>query len=80
MSSIANERDELVREQMCLACMDQQWSIDVMPCNHIPLCYGCLLIMRNTAKAKRIECPMCQATISGCIELSPGALPRAATT
>ena len=79
MSSIANERGELVREPMCLACMDQQWSIAVMPCNHIPLCYECLLNMRNTAKAKGIECPMCQTAISGHIELSPGALPRAAT-
>ena len=79
MSSIANERDELVREQMCLACMDQQRSTAVVPCNHIPLCYGCLPIMRDTARAERIECPMCKFTTSGYIELSPGALPRAAT-
>ena len=78
MSSIANERDELVQEHMCLVCMDQQRSIAVMPCNHIPLCYRCLFTMRNAAAAKRIECPMCQATVSGYIELSPGALPRAA--
>ena len=78
MSNIVRERDELVSEQMCLVCMDRQRSIAVVPCNHVPLCYECLLVMRNAAKTKRIKCPMCQATISGCIELSPGALPRAA--
>jgi hypothetical protein len=78
MSSITRERDELVQEHMCLVCMDQQRSIAVMPCNHIPLCYGCLFTMRDAAAAKRIQCPMCQATISGYIGLSPEALPRAA--
>jgi hypothetical protein len=79
MSSITSERDELVQEHMCLVCMDQQRSIAVMPCNHIPLCYGCLLTMRDAAGTKRIQCPMCQATIVGYVELSPGALPRAAS-
>jgi hypothetical protein len=79
MSSVTRERDELVQEHMCLVCMDQQRSIAVMPCNHIPLCYGCLLTMRDAARAKRIQCPMCQATIIGYVELSPGALPRAAS-
>ena len=40
MSNITKERDELVGEQMCLVCMDQQRSIAVMPCNHVPLCYS----------------------------------------
>ena len=79
MSNVTRERDELVQEHMCLVCMDQQRSIAVMPCNHIPLCYGCLLTMKDTAGAKRIQCPMCQATIIGYVELSPGALPRAAS-
>ena len=79
MSSITREKDELVQEHMCLVCMDQLRSIAVMPCNHIPLCYGCLFTMRDAAGAKRIQCPMCQAAISGYVELSPGALPRAAS-
>ena len=79
MSSITSERDELVQEHMCLVCMDRQRSIAVMPCNHIPLCYGCLFTMKDAAGAKRIQCPMCQATIIGYVELSPGALPRAAS-
>ena len=43
MSNITKERDELVSEQMCLVCMDQQRSIAVMPCNHAPLLPHCAM-------------------------------------
>ena len=78
LSGVANERGELREEQRCRVCMDRQRSVAVMPCNHIPLCYECLLDMRGVAGAQRIKCPTCREICSGYLELSPGALPRAA--
>ena len=71
LSAVANERDELE------VCMDRQRSVAVMPCNHIPLCYECLLDMREVAGAQRIKCPTCREICSGYLELSPGERPAA---
>ena len=70
LNSVARERSELREEQRCRVCMDRQRSITVMPCNHISLCYECILMMRSVAGAQRIKCPTCQEICNGDQELS----------
>ena len=80
LARTASESKELRRGRMCHVCFEQQRCIALalLPCAHYPMCYQCLLVMGRASGENPIACPICWATTSGHLKLSPGDLPCAA--
>lgn len=60
LAALETEHEELTNNIMCKVCMEEQFSVVFMPCNHMVTCTYCAVVLKT--------CPVCRAKITGLIK------------